>query len=75
MQCLPDLGHLAQAYGNSAQLIGLPAVYVRMYFLNPLNFEMLLMLQGVSDVFHRVLAEMEKQGGSLPDGSKKCCIS
>jgi len=31
--------------------------------------------QGVSDVFHRALAEMEKQEGSLPDGSKKCCIS
>lgn len=29
----------------------------------------------VSEVFHKVLAEMEKQGGSLPDGSKKCTIS
>ncbi len=31
--------------------------------------------QGVADVFHKVLSEMEKQGGSLPDGSKKCVVS
>lgn len=31
--------------------------------------------QGVSDVFHRVLTEMEKESGEMSNGEKKCIIS
>ena len=31
--------------------------------------------QGVSEVFHKVLTEMEKQGGGLSGDKQKCVIS
>ena len=34
-----------------------------------------LCFQGVSEVFHKVLAQMEKESGKQPDGGKTCVIS
>ena len=37
--------------------------------------DVIIVPQGVSEVFHKVLAQMEKESGKQPDGGKTCVIS